>query len=82
MTANGTQMLSATDLGFVPTSRTIAGTGDFNGAGKSDLLWRNTNGDTSVLFMNGAGVLSVSDLGVVPPRAFHVLTEAYPALAK
>jgi FG-GAP-like repeat/Glycosyl hydrolases family 8/FG-GAP repeat len=73
MTSNGTQVqvLSTTDLGFVPTSWNAAVTGDFNGDGKSDILWSNTNGDTSIWFMTTNGtqvqVLSVSDLGVVPP---------------
>jgi phospholipase/lecithinase/hemolysin len=68
MTVNGTQVqvLSASDLGFVPTSWNVAITGDFNGDGKSDVLWSNTNGDTSIWFMNGSQVSSVSDLGVVP----------------
>jgi FG-GAP-like repeat len=72
MTASGTQMqvLSATDLGFVPTSWKIAGTGDFNGDSKSDILWHNTNGDTSIWLMTSNGtqvqVLSTTDLGFVP----------------
>jgi FG-GAP-like repeat len=69
MTASGTQVQvsSTTDLGFVPTSWNVAGTGDFNSDGRSDILWSNTNGDTSIWFMNGTLVSSVSDLGVVPP---------------
>jgi hypothetical protein len=59
-------MLSAADLGLVPQSWTIAVTGDFNGDGKSDLLWRNTSGDTAVWFMNGTAVASTTSLGNVP----------------
>jgi glycosyl hydrolase family 113/VCBS repeat protein/FG-GAP repeat protein len=72
MTSNGTQIqvLSTTGLGGVPTSWNIAATGDFNGDGKSDILWRNSNGDTSIWFMTVSGthmqVLSTSDLGGVP----------------
>ena len=72
MTGSGTQMqvLSATDLGVVPTSWAIAGTGDFNADGKSDILWHNSNGDTSIWLMTASGtqvqVLSTTDLGVVP----------------
>jgi VCBS repeat protein len=72
MTPNGTQMqvLAATDLGSVITSWNIAGTGDFNGDGRSDILWHNSNGDTSIWFMTVSGtamqVLSASDLGGVP----------------
>jgi hypothetical protein len=80
MTANGTQMqvLSVTDFGIVPTSWTIAGTGDFNGDGKSDVLWHNTNGDTSIWLMTATGtqvqVLSTTDLGIVPPSWNVALT--------
>jgi Glucose / Sorbosone dehydrogenase/FG-GAP-like repeat len=69
MTGSGpqVQVSSAIDLGLVPTSWGVAVTGDFNGDGMSDILWRNTNGDASIWFMNGTVVSSVSDLGVVPP---------------
>jgi hypothetical protein len=60
------QVSSTADLGFIPTSWNVAITGDFNGDGKSDILWSNSNGDTSIWFMNGTSVSSVSDLGVVP----------------
>jgi hypothetical protein len=32
----------------------------------SDILWRNTNGDTSIWFMNGSSVSATSGVGVVP----------------
>ncbi len=32
---------------FVPTSWTVVGTGDFNGDGRDDVLWRNSNGQVS-----------------------------------
>jgi hypothetical protein len=69
MTTNGTQVqvVSANDLGLIPTSWNVALTGDFNGDGRSDILWSNTNGDTAVWFMSGAQPLLASDLGVVPP---------------
>jgi FG-GAP-like repeat len=68
MTTTGTQVqvASTADLGVVPTSWSVALTGDFNGNGMSDILWRNSNGDTSIWFMNGTTVSSVSGLGVVP----------------
>jgi hypothetical protein len=49
-----------------PAGRQHAVTGDFNSDGKSDNLWRNSNGDASIWFMNGTSVSSVSDLGLVP----------------
>jgi Tol biopolymer transport system component len=69
-TATTVQVLSTTDLGGVPTSWSVAQTGDFNGDGKADILWRNTNGDTSIWLMTVSGtqmqVLSTTDLGLVP----------------
>jgi hypothetical protein len=32
----------------------IVGTGDFNGDGKGDILWKDTGGDVAIWFMNGA----------------------------
>ena len=32
---------------FAPTSWTVVGTGDFNGDGRDDILWRNSNGQLS-----------------------------------
>ncbi len=32
---------------FVPTSWSVVGTGDFNGDGRDDILWRNSNGQIS-----------------------------------
>ncbi len=32
---------------FVPTSWSVVGTGDFNGDGRDDILWRNSNGQLS-----------------------------------
>jgi hypothetical protein len=69
-TATQVQLLSATDLGLVPANWSVAQTGDFNRDGKADILWHNTNGDTSIWLMTANGtqaqVLSATDLGVVP----------------
>ena len=50
---------------MVPSAWSIAGTGDFNGNGKDDILWRNSNGDTLIWFMNAGTITTSSDLGVV-----------------
>jgi len=38
---------------------------DFNGDGKSDILWRHASGDTVIWFTNGLQYLSNADLGNV-----------------
>ena len=63
---NGTQVVSGLDLGNVPANWTIAETGDFNGDGNSDILWRDTAGDVAIWFMNGTQVVSTSVFGNVP----------------
>jgi hypothetical protein len=48
---NGSLILQTAGVATVPTS--IVGTGDFNGDGTADLLWRNTiAGDVGIRFMN------------------------------
>ena len=61
---NGSGGFTYQDLGVVPTSWQIAGTGDFNGDGE-DILWRNANGDTALWNANGSGGFTYHDLGVV-----------------
>ena len=64
---NGGTISSVPDLGIVPSSWTIQGTGDFNGDGQSDILWRNTgDGAVVIWFMNGGTVASSTNLGAIP----------------
>ena len=42
----------------------IAGIGDLNGDGKSDLLWRDTNGSTAVWVMDGSSIIGSGYLNV------------------
>jgi hypothetical protein len=39
---------------------------DFDGDGKSDILWRDTSGNLAIWFMNGAQVLASSGVAAVP----------------
>jgi FG-GAP repeat protein len=45
---NGAQVTSTASLGNVPTVWSVAGTGDFNGDKKADLLWRDTSGNVAM----------------------------------
>ena len=48
---NGTTVLtsSTATFGIMPLTWSVAGTGDFIGDGKSDILWRDTSGNTGDL---------------------------------
>ena len=56
--ANGTGGLTSNDASAftnVPTSWHVAGTGDFNGDGKDDIIWRNDNGSFTEWLAKGDG---------------------------
>jgi hypothetical protein len=74
---NGIQVSSTAGLGNIPTNWSVVGTGDFNGDGKTDIVWRDTAGDTSIWLMNGATVLSAGGLGNVPTTWSLVQTGDY-----
>jgi hypothetical protein len=59
-------VLSAGGIGNVPLTWSVALTGDYNDDGMSDLLWRDTGGNTSVWFMNGTAVASTAFVANVP----------------
>jgi streptogramin lyase len=58
---------STASVGAVPISSgwIILETGDYNGDGKSDILWTDSSGDLAVWFMNGSTVASTAGLGNV-----------------
>ena len=53
-------------MGNISTDWSIVETGDFDGDGKSDILWRNSDGDVGIWFMNGTTLLNNPDLGNQP----------------
>ncbi len=62
---NGVTVIGSSDLTTLQVAPDsdldIAGTGDFNGDGMADILWRdNTSGQTSIWFMNGFEVMNES----------------------
>ena len=65
-TMNGGTVTQAVDLGVVPLSWTVAGIGDFDGNGSTDILWRDTSGNVGIWLMNGTSILSSTMLGNVP----------------
>jgi FG-GAP-like repeat len=61
------QVSQSGTLGAVPGNWVITGTGDFNGDGKHDILWRDTNtGTVAVWLLNGLQILQSASLGAVP----------------
>ena len=50
----------------MPLAKTIAGTGDFNGDGMSDILFRDGSGNTAMWLMNGTSISQALGVGNVP----------------
>jgi hypothetical protein len=68
----GTTIAKAVDFGPVPLTWRIAGIGDFDGNGSSDILWEDTVGDVGIWLMetdpNAVQILSAKVLGAVSPQ--------------
>ncbi len=63
---NGTTVLnsSTATFGNMPLTWSVAGTGDFNGDGNSDIFWRDTSGNLAIWEMNGTTITNSSATGV------------------
>jgi len=73
---NGTSPIGGADLGTVPTSWKIVGSGDFNADLNSDILWENSSTGQHVLeLLNGTTFSSVVDVGTVP-TSWHIVGAA------
>jgi FG-GAP repeat len=66
---NGLQGLSSVGFGTVSPDWTIVSTGDFNGDGKGDILWRDNSpfANLGMWLMNGAQVLQIGGVASVAP---------------
>jgi hypothetical protein len=51
----------------------LVGTGDFNGDGKSDLLWQNTSGQVAIWEMDGTNVIDSAKVGPNPGPSWKVV---------
>jgi hypothetical protein len=72
---NGFQIAQSANLGTVAANWSIAGIGDFNFDGSTDLIWRDTTGGTvAIWLMNGVQVAQIASLGAVPLVWSIVLT--------
>jgi hypothetical protein len=70
---NGTTPFSEVLVGSNPgPSWHIIGTGDYNGDGKSDILWQNTNGQASIWLMNGTTPTAEVLVGSNPGPTWHI----------
>jgi hypothetical protein len=65
-TMSGATITQSVDFGPVPLSWAIAGTGDFDGNGSTDILWRDSSGDVGIWLLNGNSVTSTAVVGNVP----------------
>jgi hypothetical protein len=58
-------VIATQGLGTVSADWHLAETGNFNGDGNSDLLWRNDNGALGIWELNGNNVIATLGLGTV-----------------
>jgi hypothetical protein len=60
-------MIGGATLGNPGPDWRICGTGDYNGDGRSDILWQNSSGAVGVWEMNGTTVLGAAILASPGP---------------
>jgi hypothetical protein len=65
---NGTSAIGVGAVATVAPEWSIAGSGDFNGDGKADLVWRHSSGMVHVWFMNGTSAIGVGAVATVAPE--------------
>jgi len=72
---DGANITSANYVGgAVPPAWNIQdGSSDYNGDGKSDILWRNDNGQVYMWGMDGVNIISANYIGGTVPPDWHIL---------
>jgi hypothetical protein len=70
---NGLTVKTYADLGTANPAWHVAGTGDFNGDGKSDVTWHNNaSGETIIAEMDGLTVKAFADVHTMT-TAWHIV---------
>ena len=71
----GNAIASSTNVAVLGSPWTVALVGDFNGTGRSDILWRNTTSGAVVLSSMAVGGTSISGSAVLasPPTSLQIM---------
>jgi serralysin len=69
---NDGQVTSTNVISTSPANWQIAATGDYNGDGKSDILWRSDSGTVVSWDMNDAQVTSTNVISTIPTD-WHII---------
>jgi broad specificity polyphosphatase/5'/3'-nucleotidase SurE len=69
---NGISVLSGANVGSNPGAAwQVHGAADFNGDGKADIEWQNTDGTPAVWLMDATNVVAGANAGPNPGAAWH-----------
>ena len=60
---NGTQIVVGGQVGTTDPDWQIVGSGDYNGDGRADILWRHSSGTTYMWLMNGTQIVVGGQVG-------------------